>query len=106
MDEHVPIKQPEKLNAEMRCGILSNAKGEILIIHDKPIRSDIQWVEYNPDEKTFFLIHMDGTSQDLGLEFDQKMIENLKHGTEVALAQIADGKMQSSQKTTLIIQDY
>jgi len=96
----------EALSTEMRCGVLSNKHGEILIIYDKPIQSKIQWIEYRPENEEFFLIHENGTPQELGLTFDSKMKENLQHGIEVILAHVIDGKFQSTYKTSLIIQDY
>lgn len=94
------------LNSAMRCGILSNENGEILIIHDQPIRSRIQWIEYNPHEESFSLVHQDGAIQDLGLKFDAKMKENLKHGVEVILAHVVSGEFKRTYKTTLVIQSY
>ena len=51
------------LHKEMRCGLLSNEKGEILLIYDGELASYIQWVEYNPSNEIFSLIHLDGTAQ-------------------------------------------
>jgi len=96
----------KNLSTEMRCGILSNAKGEIVIIHDKEISSEIQWVEYNPQQQIFSLIHSDGTVQNLGLKFDAKMESNLKHGMDVIFAHIVDGTTQSTYKATLVLQEY
>lgn len=102
-------KSPKAINdlkTEMRCGILSNRKGEIVIIHDQPIVSKIQWIEYDPNESDFLLVHEDGTVQNLGLPFEDKMKNNLQHGTEVILAYVVNGEFKTTYKTKLVIQDY
>ena len=99
-------KPIDDLTTEMRCGIISNKKGEIVIIHDQPIVSKIQWIEYDPNKSDFSLVHEDGTIQNLGLPFDDKMTKNLKHGAEVILAYVVNGEFKRTYKTTLVTQDY
>ena len=94
------------LTEEMRCGIFTNAKGEILIIHDKDMPSDVEWIEYNTIEDQFSLIHHDGQTQDLGIKFDTKIKQNLLHGTEVTLALMLDKKIVSSHKAVFVIKEY
>jgi len=92
------------LNSEMRCGILSNSNGEIMIIHDQPMSSEIQWVEYDYVEDIFSLVHEDGSTQNLGFEFDKTMKDNLKHGSEVILAYVQNGQIKKAYKTNIVIQ--
>lgn len=90
----------------MRCGLFTNAKGEILIIHDQEIGSPVQWIEYHKKDNQMFLIHENGVSQDLGILIDPKMQGNLLHGMNVVLSYLKDKKIVSSQKVSLLIQDY
>lgn len=99
-----PVNEP--LNTEMRCGILTNANGDILILHDHDISAPVQWIEYDCEDNQLFLILENGKLQDLGLHLDDKMKGNLVQGLEVTLAKVADKKIQSSQKTTIVIKDY
>ena len=85
------------LKTEMRCGMFTNAKGEVLIVHDQEIASPIQWIEYDEADDSFSLIHENGHIQPLGLKLDHKMKENLLHGSEVTLARLVDKKIKSSQ---------
>lgn len=94
------------LSSEMECGILSNKSGGIVVFYDQPLRSDIQWVEFDQNKEVFSLIHEDGSIQNLGLPFDNKMKKNLQHGEEVILAYISNGEFKRTYKTTLVIQDY
>ena len=90
----------------MRCSIVSNPSGEIVIFHDQDIRSDIQWIEFNPSEDQLYLIHEDGLSQNLGVELTAQMKKNLSHGIEVNLVRMVDDKPGSATKVTIVIQDY
>lgn len=95
----------DKLNSTMRCAILTNSKGEILIIHDKNLDGVVDYIEYDPTEQSFSLIFDDGRMQDLGLEFDEKIKKNLLHGAEVNLVYMESKVIQSSQKTVFLIRE-
>ena len=73
------------LNTKMRCAILTNAQGEILIIHDQALDGTVDYIEHDPETQSFALIFDDGRMQELGITLDQKMKNNLMHGTEVTL---------------------
>ncbi|HPD82811.1 MAG: hypothetical protein R3D88_00990 [Alphaproteobacteria bacterium] len=94
------------LEQEMRCSILSNANGDIVILHDKPITSDIQWIEFDVNKLQLNLVHEDGTTQDLGISIEQKMAKNLKNGTEVQLTLLENKEIKTINKVTIIIQEY
>lgn len=94
------------LKDEMRCSILSNDDGDILILHDKPLKSDIQWVEFNAHDLTLSLVYEDGTNQNLGVSLPQDMVSDIKKGTIVKLSYLENKAIHSSQETTIIIQDY
>lgn len=96
----------QSLNDEMRCGIFTNGKGQILIIHEQNLRSDIQWVEYDPSIGTFALIHEDGSPQDLGIDVHEKMRANLNLAKEVTLAKMVNKNVESVQTITFLIKDY
>lgn len=99
-----PVNEP--LNTEMRCGILTNAKGEILILHDQDISAAVQWVEFDSENDKVYLVLENGRLQSLGFHIDAKMKSNLMQGLEVTLVKLADKKIQSSQNATIIIKDY
>ncbi|NCT41052.1 MAG: hypothetical protein GW778_05275 [Alphaproteobacteria bacterium] len=94
------------LNNEMRCSIVSNSTGDILILHDQKLRSDIQWIDFDVDAKTLSLIHEDGSPQDLGIVLDAKMVSNLSNGLEVSLVRMDNDKAVSRQRVIIVIQEY
>lgn len=95
----------EALNQQMSCGVFSNAKGNILIIHNQNLHSAVEWIEFHAQENTFSLILENGKIQDLGLRIDEKMRNNLLRAQEVALAKIANNEIQGAQWVTLIVQN-
>ena len=89
----------------MKCGILTNSKGDLLIVYDQGTPANIEWVEFHKDTGDLCIIYDSGQSQSLGLPLDAKTLSNIAHGMDVALVQIDDQKVVSSLKTTLIIHE-
>lgn len=94
------------LQDEMSCGILTNVHGDILILHDKDLKSELQWVEFDKETKKLSLVHEDGTPQDLGIALDDKTASNLSHGQAISLACVQNKKLTGVQNLTLVVQDY
>ena len=102
-DSENPILEP--LNQKMSCGVFSNAKGNILIIHNQDLHSPVEWIEFHVHENTFSLILENGRIQDLGLRIDDKMRNNILRSQEVALAKIENNEIHDTQKVTFIVQN-
>jgi len=94
------------LNNVMGCGIFTNPFGEVLIIHDTPVQSTIQWVEYDTQMNQFSIIHAQGRIQELGIELDKEMISNLKHGQKITMSYLSNKQIKSSQTVVLVVKDY
>lgn len=93
------------LNDTMRCGVLTNAKGEILILHDMPLSDPVDYIEYDKQDKTCALIFEDGKVQSIGIDMDEKMEADLSHGIKVTIGYFSDKKIQSAQTVTFLIRD-
>lgn len=94
------------LNQQMRCSIISNANGDIVILHDQPLESEVQWIDFDVVNKSLSIVYEDGSSQFLGIQISDKMVGNLKNGTEVQLALLEGEQFTSVYKTTIVIQEY
>ncbi len=94
------------LSSEMRCFILSDPKGTIVIVHDKDIRSELQWVEYDAQDHSLSLIHEEGQVQDLGIKLNETMRANILHGMDIKLVKLENKVLYPEQSTILIIKDY
>lgn len=110
MDESQPPAQdtgaPLPLAAEMRCGVFSNAGGQILIVHDQEIGGAVQWLEFDQPSGQIFMVFDDGEIRDLGIRLDNKMRANLAKGTTVNLAQIIDREVRSVCAVALVVRAY
>lgn len=94
------------LNSQMRCGIFTNAKGEVLIVHDEEIKGSIDYVHYDLSDLSFSLVFEDGRTQNLGIELDGKIRQNLLQGSEVTIA-FLDGKtIKRAQHVLFLIREY
>ncbi len=93
------------LHQSMRCCLLTNPQGQVLIAHDQPIGA-VEWIEFNPNDNSFTLVFDGGSMQPLGLDLNLQMKQNLSHGQEVALVYMVEQDIRSTQKTMFIIQDY
>lgn len=96
----------DTLAIEMRCGIFTNAEGDVMIVHDKEFKEPIQWIEYNQGDNQMFLIYESGAMQDFGVQIDNEMQEHLLHGVKVSVVHLKDKKIQSTQNVVLLIQQY
>lgn len=91
------------LSRLMRCGILTNAQGQIVIVHDKEIISSVQWVEYDAANDTIMIIYADGSAQDLGVKIDDKTRANLVKAKDAIFSLVKDKKAHSAFKVAFII---
>ena len=94
------------LNTQMRCGVFTNAQGQVFVVHDRNIPAPVDWAEYDESERKLFLILNDGVTQDLGVTINQKMHNNLMEGEEITLAKIVKGTFSAVQTVSLIVKDY
>lgn len=96
----------QPLSAQMKCGLLATPKGDILILHEKRLPYDLEWVECSVDNKMVYLIDELGNMHDLGVEINDSMIKNLSSGIEITLMQLNEDEIVKVQKVSLIIQNY
>lgn len=96
----------KNLSTQVKCGIFTNKQGDILIVQDSPLSSEIKYVEYDPANNSFSLVYTNGFTQNLGIDINENMKKNLKQGKEVNFAYIANEKIQSVHTAMLLIQNY
>ncbi|MFK7839162.1 MAG: hypothetical protein AB8B83_02430 [Bdellovibrionales bacterium] len=101
-DGHIPIESP--LQESMRCCMFTNANGDIMIVHETPLLSEIQWVEFYPETGAFNLVHEEGRIQALGIELADNAVSNISKGQEVTLVHFESKAVAATQKATLLIQ--
>ena len=92
----------QKLSEDMRCGIFTNASGKIVIIHDKQIKINLSWIEYDENLKQTFLVYDNGNTQELGIVIPDSMLKSLSSGRSISLLHLINGRIHSSQETSFI----
>jgi hypothetical protein len=90
------------LKDEMRCGIFTNAKGEILIVHDHELSGYLGWVEYDEADSRLYLVRETGSIQPLGLDIDKAVQKNLRKANTITLAHLSNQTIISTQQVVLI----
>lgn len=95
----------ENLSEKMRCAILTNSTGNIMVIHDQPLHSTVQWLELDTINNKLFLVYEDGDMQDFGYPIEADVLKNIKAGQSVELAYFTEGKIESKTQTSFIFRD-
>lgn len=89
----------------MRCGILSNAAGQMMLMHEGDIPDGLDYLEYNETDNTLSLIYKGGASQNTGLSITEDMAFNLFEGKEVLLAKMTDKKFTAFRKIPFVFSE-
>lgn len=97
---------PPTLSRQMRCGMFSNGRGEIMLVHDQEIPQSVEWVEYDKMTGKISLIHEDGSLRYLGIDLDSRTKSNLRHGINIIMSLIQNSKIIKSNRVSLVVQDY
>lgn len=100
-EEDFPILQP--LESQMRCCMFSNAKGDIMIVHEDPLDGGIEWVEFHVKTGAMNLVHEGGRIQPLGVALDDDATKNLSNGQQVTLVHFDANKVLTSHQTKVMI---
>ena len=108
MSDHFDISDVvlKHLSEQMRCFAVTNARGDVIIVHELETTSPIAWVEYEANQRDFALIHDAGRLQGLGVSIDMAMHENLLNCQTVLLAQAQGQEIVHVQKVTLVVKTY
>ena len=93
------------LYLQMRCGMFTNDKGEVLIVHEEPLGGTVDWVEFDAQEQTFTLAFEDGRIQLLGLEVEPKAQRNLKLARRISLLHFRDKTIHAAKTVNFLYKD-
>lgn len=93
----------DHLQNEMKCALLTNSDGQILIIHDQELIDNVAWIELDnvcSDELT--LVFDNGKMQGLGINLSKQENINLIHGQEITLALLEDKQIVNTKTVVFI----
>lgn len=100
--QHKPVL--ESLGSTMDCGLFTNEKNDILLVHYEELPDVVDYMQYDPSILKFSLIYENGQIQELGLTMQDRIDANLRNGAEVTLARMKDKKIASTQKVVFLIE--
>lgn len=89
----------------MKCGIFTNEKGEILLVHREPFKYPVIWIEHDRKIQNFTIVYEDGRTQELGLDI-AALDGDLEHGREVHLVYMVGDEIISVKLTVIVVKDY
>jgi hypothetical protein len=90
----------------MKCAILTNDHGEIVILHSDKITDDIEWVEFHSFENDLTIVYDTGHTQHLGIDINSAIKDNLLKAKEITLAHIDEKTIKTRISVNLIISDH
>jgi hypothetical protein len=91
------------LASEMKVDLITNPDGKVMVLHDKPFREVLSWVEYDEELNEITLIMYQGVMQRLGLEIPEVMVSALLKAEEIYLAQVNSGQIMDIYKLKFMI---
>ncbi|MEM8834019.1 MAG: hypothetical protein AAGB32_05715, partial [Pseudomonadota bacterium] len=89
------ITHEDNCDSKMDCGVFTSKEGNILIVHDKPLQSDVEWVQYDPEHQKIYIVCDDGELLDTGIDLNQDTLSHLSNGQKVFLSLVQDKKIVS-----------
>lgn len=91
------------LNKAMRCGLLCNSDGKILLIHDGILSQEIDYLNYDEASNTLSIVYIDGQMQESGLNISADISRNLRSGTEIQTALLKNQSIMELGKVIFVV---
>lgn len=88
----IPVK-PD-MNSHQKVAVIVKDNGKILVLHDKPFRELLGWVEYDADTNELFLMTRNGNIHRSGLEIQESAIDKVKSSDQAAIIWVKDNEIK------------
>ena len=88
----IPVK-PD-MNTHQKVAVIIKDNGKILVLHDKPFREILGWVEYDADTNELFLMTRNGNIHRSGLEIQDSAVNQVKNADQSAIVWVKDNKIK------------
>ena len=90
---------------EMDAGLMINEHDDVWLVHDKPFRDYLHWVEFDADLMSLTLIHRNGRVQDYGRKVDPGLAKSLKNARHIFTMLLENDKVTDTYILPLLIRD-
>ncbi len=87
----------------MRCGLLCNKEGKILLLHDAELPQEIDYLNYDEVNNTLSIIYIDGQMQESGLNITELVSKNIRSGIEIQTALVKNQSILELGKVIFIV---
>lgn len=99
------MKQQQSLADKMKVDLIVKPDGELWLFHDEPFSENIEWVEYDINEKTMTFINDKGELQSLGMVITKLMEPCLLNSKVFHLALVENEQIRRKKNVPVILRD-
>ena len=96
----------QTLKDMMRCGVLANENGEVMILHEQDLPAPIQWVEFDPDINSFVFIFENAEILEFGHVIHPQSEQHILNSGEITFCHVKKGEILKTWKTPFIAKHY
>lgn len=93
------------VSSVMNVDLLVKEQGGVWILHDKPFKDYLRWVEYDQMDNELTIVTQSGKIQGLGLTIPDQMIPPILQEHEIRLIQIRDKKIWDVYCLQLLVRE-
>ncbi|MCB1555946.1 MAG: hypothetical protein KDJ15_01395 [Alphaproteobacteria bacterium] len=86
-----PVLRP--LASQMEVDLVVKEDGRIFLLHDKPFRDILNWVEFDRDRGVLSLVTQKGRTQDLGMDIPEDTQDFMLETQNISLWRMQDGQI-------------
>ena len=102
-DENNPIKPP--MDKYQRVALTFREDGQLIIIHTRPFREILAWVEFDVDTRRIALLSRRGSIFDTGFEIAPSKAEQIKNAKQASVLWFADKKIKDIYTLPVTVRD-
>jgi hypothetical protein len=93
------------LTGEMDACLMVNERKMIWLVHDRPFRDYLHWVEFDADRNKLTLVLGGGRVQDYGREIHRNMADLLKDARQIFTLHVENKKVVDTYVLPLVVRD-
>lgn len=93
------------LAGEMDAGLMVNERGIVWLVHDRPLRDYLHWVEFDSDRSVLTLVYRGGRVQDYGRPIHPELADILRQTRQILTMQLKGDEVVDSYMLPLLVRD-
>lgn len=93
------------LVGEMEAGLMVNERNIVWLVHDRPLRDYLHWVEFDSDRMVLTLVYRGGRVQDYGRPVHPELADILRRTRQILTMQLKGEEIVDSYMLPLLVRD-